>query len=264
MNESAFLRNKLLEATIRNALFKEFEKGRILFETSNSVLGTCDCYFSSKKLVNSLKQQFSLKNGLCFTINYSGDDVLFRLVLSKKYLNNDILFDSLTQQYKCVKIQEKQYLIERVICSPSDNEETIMKRISEFFDTEFAFIEENITVCISKIDNENNLKDLHEGAPITVELTKYERNKEARLLCIKHYGATCAVCGFDFGKVYGDNFEGMIEVHHKKPLYDIKEDYVVDPIYDLIPVCPNCHSAIHSKKDGFYTIEELKKCLSKK
>ena len=29
--------------------------------------------------------------------------------------------------------------------------------------------------------------------------------------------------------------------------------------YDLIPVCPNCHTALHSKKGGVYTIEELKK-----
>ena len=261
MNNSTFLRNKLLEATIRNALYKESEKGRILFDTPNSVLGTCDCYFSTRKLVDGLNKQFSLKNGLCFTINYSSDDVLFRLVLNKKYLDNDELFNSLITKYKCANIQEKNYLVEQKICSALDDEEIAMRKIAKFFNKDFADIEEDIASFVTKSDLDSNLKELHEGAPITVELTKYERNKEARLLCIKHYGAKCAICGFDFGKIYGDAFEGMIEVHHKIPLYEIKEDYIVDPINDLIPVCPNCHSAIHSKKNGFYTVEELKQKL---
>jgi len=37
-------------------------------------------------------------------------------------------------------------------------------------------------------------------------------------------------------------------------------NYVVNPVKDLVPVCPNCHSMIH-KKDPPYTIEEMKKIL---
>ena len=58
-----------------------------------------------------------------------------------------------------------------------------------------------------------------------------------------------------------EEFSGKIEVHHRKPLYEIKEDYVVDPVKDLVPVCPNCHMVIHSKKDGVYTVEEVKSML---
>jgi 5-methylcytosine-specific restriction protein A len=50
-----------------------------------------------------------------------------------------------------------------------------------------------------------------------------------------------------FEKTYGPEFKDIIEVHHIVPLNQIGEAYVVDPINDLIPVCPNCHTAIHSK-----------------
>ena len=95
---------------------------------------------------------------------------------------------------------------------------------------------------------------LIEGAMRDILSNKYERNLKARSRCIAYYGTTCQVCGFDFGAVYGEEFAGKIEVHHRKPLSEIKEDYVVDPVKDLIPVCPNCHLVLHSKKGGVYTV----------
>jgi 5-methylcytosine-specific restriction protein A len=50
-----------------------------------------------------------------------------------------------------------------------------------------------------------------------------------------------------FEKTYGPEFKDIIEVHHIVPLNQIGEAYAVDPINDLIPVCPNCHTALHSK-----------------
>ena len=72
----------------------------------------------------------------------------------------------------------------------------------------------------------------------------------------------CLVCGIDFGVLYGEEFSGKIAVHHRKPLYEIKEDYVVDPIKDLVPVCPNCHAMLH-KKEPPYKVEELKEIINK-
>jgi len=108
--------------------------------------------------------------------------------------------------------------------------------------------------------NNTELPDeiLIEGAMRDILSNKYERNLKARSRCIAYYGTACQVCGFDFGVVYGEDFAGKIEVHHIKPLYEIKEDYVVDPIKDLVPVCPNCHLVLHSKKDSVYTVEEVK------
>ncbi|MBR2842795.1 MAG: HNH endonuclease [Lachnospiraceae bacterium] len=62
--------------------------------------------------------------------------------------------------------------------------------------------------------------------------------------------------------LYGPDFAGRIEVHHIIPLNEIREDYGVDPITDLLPVCSNCHAALHSKKDGVYTPEKLKATVS--
>lgn len=89
-----------------------------------------------------------------------------------------------------------------------------------------------------------------EGAKVTVEVNKYERSSVAREKCIAHHGCTCHVCGMNFENVYGEVGKGFIHVHHIKPLHEIKEDYIVDPINDLIPVCPNCHAMLHRKIDG--------------
>lgn len=104
---------------------------------------------------------------------------------------------------------------------------------------------------------------LVEGGKKQITINAYERNPYARKKCIEYFGAKCVVCGFDFAKVYGDDFSGIIHVHHIKPLSEISDEYIIDPIRDLVPVCPNCHLVIHSKPDGVYTIEEVKQLMLK-
>ncbi|MBO5163122.1 MAG: HNH endonuclease [Ruminococcus sp.] len=98
-----------------------------------------------------------------------------------------------------------------------------------------------------------------EGAMRDILTNKYERNKKARARCIAYYGTACMVCGIDFGALYGEEFSGKIEVHHRKPLHEIKEDYVVDPINDLVPLCPNCHM-ITAKKKEFILLKKSGQC----
>ena len=86
-----------------------------------------------------------------------------------------------------------------------------------------------------------------EGEMQAVLTTKYERNHQDRAACLAYHGYTCKVCGMSFEKTYGADFKDIIEVHHIVPLNQICEEYIVDPINDLIPVCPNCHTVIHSK-----------------
>jgi len=97
-----------------------------------------------------------------------------------------------------------------------------------------------------------------EGKIVQVFVNRYERNQEARTKCINHYGDSCFVCGFNFGQAYGDIAKGFIHVHHKTSLAEIGDEYDVNPISDLIPLCANCHSVVHLTKPAL-TIEELKK-----
>jgi hypothetical protein len=87
-----------------------------------------------------------------------------------------------------------------------------------------------------------------EGATRPVMVNAYERDPDARAACIAHYGVCCLVCGFDFEAQYGERGKGVIDVHHLKPLSEVGQGYQVDPIEDLRPVCPNCHTIIHRGK----------------
>lgn len=103
---------------------------------------------------------------------------------------------------------------------------------------------------------------LVEGSSFTVKVNAFERNPIARQKCIAYHGTRCAVCGFDFGIAYGDFADGYIHVHHLKPLASIGEAYVIDPIKDLRPVCPNCHAVIHLRQPP-YSIEDIQTMLQK-
>jgi len=100
-----------------------------------------------------------------------------------------------------------------------------------------------------------------EGATKTIAVNSYERNPEARAKCIAHYGCKCFACGFEFEKTYGEIGKAFIHVHHVIPLASIGVEYVVDPISDLRPLCPNCHGVIHRTKVAL-TIEALKEALA--
>ena len=99
-----------------------------------------------------------------------------------------------------------------------------------------------------------------EGAKQQITVNAYERNPAARRRCLEHYGTNCAVCGFNFETVYGDLGKGFIHVHHLRPLGDVREEYALDPIADLRPVCPNCHAMIHARPVAF-RIEELRSLM---
>ena len=96
-----------------------------------------------------------------------------------------------------------------------------------------------------------------EGAKRQMTVNAYERSAGAREACILHYGSSCLACGFDFGAKYGPALSGYIHVHHIVPLETIGGEYKVDPIRDLVPLCPNCHATAHQKNPP-YTVDEIK------
>ena len=105
-------------------------------------------------------------------------------------------------------------------------------------------------------------KPKYEGAAMQVMVTIYERSKEARQNCVRHYGCKCSACDFDFESFYGEIGRDYIHVHHLVPIAEIGEKYVVDPINDLIPVCPNCHAMLHIKSPPL-TIEDLRRQIQR-
>jgi len=104
---------------------------------------------------------------------------------------------------------------------------------------------------------------LFEGTATSVMVTTYERNALARQQCIKKYGSSCYACGFSFGQTYGETADGYIHVHHLKNVSSRRGKYVVDPIKDLRPICPNCHAVIHLV-DPPLSIQDMKKILKKR
>ena len=92
-------------------------------------------------------------------------------------------------------------------------------------------------------------------------VNSYERNPKARAKCIENYGCKCQCCGLDFEDRYGEIGKGFIHVHHLKLISEIGNKYEVDPIKDLIPLCPNCHAMIHKKNPPF-SIDELKEKMN--
>lgn len=89
-----------------------------------------------------------------------------------------------------------------------------------------------------------------EGAKTKIYVNKYERNSIACKKYIEFYGCKCSICNLDFEERYGEIGNDFIHVHHLVTLNEIGEEYCVDHIKNLIPVCPNCHAMLHRELNG--------------
>lgn len=116
-------------------------------------------------------------------------------------------------------------------------------------------------LSLLNITEEENVSYL-EGKQSRVEVNRYERNPVYRELCLASNGYSCKICGFDFEKEYGKIGHHFIHVHHIVPVSQYIEAHTIDPVNDLIPVCPNCHAMLH-RKDPPYLPEEIVALLHK-
>ena len=105
-----------------------------------------------------------------------------------------------------------------------------------------------------------NPQKYYEGALEKITVNKYERNGIAREECLNHYGYTCYCCGVNLKDIYGEIAKNFIHVHHITPLASIGKKYELNPIKDLIPMCPNCHAIIHRVKPEL-SIDKLKEII---
>lgn len=87
-----------------------------------------------------------------------------------------------------------------------------------------------------------------------------ERNREVVELAKKRFVAIhsdlfCQVCGFSFGKTYGELGAGFIEAHHVKPIASMQPGEVTK-VEDIMLLCSNCHSVVH-RGDAVTTLKKL-------
>lgn len=148
--------------------------------------------------------------------------------------------------------EEEMYgLIYKILTNPEQD-------FKDFF--EESIISEERLMFPHTITEEKETKTFLEGSFREVKLSVHERNNKARKKCIEYYGTDGVICGFNFEKIFGTIGKNLIHVHHLISLSEINEEYEVDPLKDLRPVCPNCHAMIHRKNPPF-TIEEMKKII---
>ena len=85
------------------------------------------------------------------------------------------------------------------------------------------------------------------------------RKRARELAREKHGRLFCSVCGFDFGKVYGEVGADYIEMHHTIPVSDLGDDGETR-LEDVALVCANCHRMLHRRRP-WLSIEELEQIL---
>jgi 5-methylcytosine-specific restriction protein A len=96
----------------------------------------------------------------------------------------------------------------------------------------------------------------------TIDMNRHERNPDARRVCLAFHGTSCAACGFSFEAFYGDAGSGSIDIHHVVPPEMLGSGYQLDPVADLVPLCPNCHALAHPSAGPPRTVSELRHIIS--
>lgn len=115
---------------------------------------------------------------------------------------------------------------------------------------------------IVDIEHDNQWGSYAEGRARQALINRYERNPANRELCLAVNGYICKVCDFNFEKNYGEIGHNFIHVHHIKKVSSFGGEYFLDPVKDLIPVCPNCHAMLHRTDPPMYP-ELLKEIIAK-
>ncbi|MBY0147745.1 HNH endonuclease [Neobacillus niacini] len=222
------------------------------------------------------KRSFNYENGDILFIYVSGNirKVRFKVeVIEGIVKDKDITYDKKfwLDEEKYKKSKEYDYTRIRLLDEIDTSELSLaklrnyglkgniqgaMKLKGELHDYIMSFFEHGLTEGYYP---EEVSEGLEEGKRKTINVNVYERNPLARKKCMDFYGVQCQICNFNFEEKYGEVGKDFIHVHHIVPLHQIQGDYKVDPIKDLIPVCPNCHAMLHRLENGTYlSVEKLK------
>ncbi|MEQ1637815.1 MAG: HNH endonuclease [Methylococcales bacterium] len=173
----------------------------------------------------------------------------------KSAIYTDILFKALSEE-PIFSLSYLQNNHPTFSWTPQSSGISIPNQIAEEL---FLLIQNNLKFSFQPLE-EQSIKEYAEGRPKIVTNKTYDRSSAARQDCIEYYGYSCRVCGFNFEEKYGAFGMQYIEVHHLKQMSDINNEYSINPIRDLRPVCANCHRMLHKTRPPL-SIEELKKHL---
>ncbi|MBR4344166.1 MAG: HNH endonuclease [Lachnospiraceae bacterium] len=116
-----------------------------------------------------------------------------------------------------------------------------------------------LLLSLLEIENKEE-KQYFEGRVYQVTQNRYERNPVNRELCLSANGYSCKICGFNFEETYGEIGHEFIHVHHIEMVSSFGGEYCLDPVNDMIPVCPNCHAMLHRKTPP-YMPEEIREII---
>ena len=94
------------------------------------------------------------------------------------------------------------------------------------------------------------------------QVNRYEHDPEARRQCLAFHGDACAACGLVPGRRYGAAAADILQVHHLFPAPELDEGYLLDPVADLVPLCPTCHTVAHTRVPAPYSPAEVRALLA--
>lgn len=109
--------------------------------------------------------------------------------------------------------------------------------------------------------DEPDIQEAEEGRVLTRVHRVRERSRKlvdaAKTAAIKKHGRlVCETCNFDFSKKYGSAGDGLIDVHHTKPVHTLV-DGETTKLQDLALLCANCHRVVHSSR-RWLTLEQVR------
>lgn len=119
----------------------------------------------------------------------------------------------------------------------------------------------DVLLCFLFILFPYKIEGAPEGNAHDVSGVRYERNRVNRALCLAFHGYNCMACGINLRDNYSGLSEEFIHVHHLNPV-SAAGVHRPDPVKELVPLCPNCHSVAHVRNPP-YTIQEIRNMLNK-
>ncbi len=148
----------------------------------------------------------------------------------------------------------RRALEESGLVTPRPHESAVLSQVSAL-----PYTDPN---ALTEIADGSEEEQFWEGHVQVVRVNKYERNLQARRKCISHFGPQCQVCHVRLTDIYGPLALEYIQVHHLRPISEIGERYKINPLTDLIPVCPNCHTMLHRNNPPL-SVEELQELMAR-